>query len=77
VPFYSQTRREVCNQTASQGFQNVLASLPYVIVKKYAGEFTTDDEPLVMIAAKDDFTFGFLIGSPQLIPAGFSTDPLP
>jgi hypothetical protein len=70
VPFYSQTRRQVCSKlildiVGKEYFNsNLDPELPYVRVKTLKGEEIADNSADLFVGAKDDLTFGFLIGCP-------------
>jgi hypothetical protein len=70
VPFYSQTRRQVCSKliTDPQGAvlfgSNVDIELPYVRVRKIDETELAENSTTLYAAGKDDLTFGFLIGPP-------------
>lgn len=62
VPFYSEARRRYCSRNPAA--TNVDPFLPNVVLKY--PDFTTPEvgDIALFIAAKDDLTFGFLIGPP-------------
>jgi len=70
VPFYSQTRRQVCSKVILKAngeelFESHLdPELPYVRVKSLQDVEIADNTADLYVGAKDDLTFGFMIGPP-------------
>lgn len=65
VPFYSETRRKVCNDTRGVDVAGIFdRSTPFVsLTRPDGGQMEKFD---VFAAGKDDLTFGFLIGVPLM-----------
>lgn len=63
VPFYSQTRRQVCSKFSSE-VDGIDIEMPCVSVANLDGSAVAADDIEIFTAGKDDLTFGFLIGPP-------------
>lgn len=63
VPFYSQTRRQVCSKFSSE-VDGIDIEMPCLSVANLDGSAISADDVEIFTAGKDDLTFGFLIGPP-------------
>lgn len=68
VPFYSQKRRNVSSrkETAAGDLGSVDPAAPHVVLRKFDGSVPDSARVPFYTAAKDDFTFGFMVGSPTI-----------
>lgn len=67
VPFYSETRRQVCNDSRgvnTKGRLDLDVDRPFVLLQTANG--ADIEGGALFIGAKDDLTFGFLIGVPVM-----------
>lgn len=64
VPFYSTTRRQVCSKLIDSEQPTIDPDMPIVAVQTLQGDEVSKTDVIVFCGAKDDMTFGFLIGVP-------------